>query len=66
VGIYKIYYIIERDKKEEGYLMKTYILGLDILEQMFCEEEGVLAKFKDTSQLSIEQWLEEKGESNNE
>lgn len=40
--------------------MKTYLLDLNTLEQMFCKEEGILAKFTDTSRLSIEEWLEEK------
>ena len=40
---------------------KKYLLDLDTLSQMFCEEEGILAKFIDTSDLSIELWLEEKG-----
>ena len=38
-----------------------YNLDLNILEQMFCEEEGILAKFTNTNKLSIEKWLEEKG-----
>jgi len=43
-----------------------YILSLDEIEQMFCKEEGILAKFTDTSKLSIQQWLEEKGIENDE
>ena len=34
-----------------------YKLTLEQIEQMFCEEEGILAKFTDTSKLRIKEWL---------
>jgi len=37
-----------------------YLLSLEEIEQLFCEEEGLLAKFTNTSKLSIVEWLEEK------
>lgn len=40
--------------------MDKYILDINTIEQMFCNDEGILAKFKDTSSLSIKEWLEEK------
>ncbi len=43
-------------------MKKRYLLSLNILEQMFCKDEGVLAKYIDTSKKSIEDWLEEKEE----
>ena len=33
---------------------------LQLLEQMFCEGEGILSKFSEVSTDTIEQWLEEK------
>ena len=32
-----------------------------LLEQMFCEEEGILAKFNEVNITTIKVWLEEKG-----
>ena len=36
-------------------------ISIDLIEQMFCPEEGILAKFTEVSRNTIKQWLEEKG-----
>jgi len=38
-----------------------YKLTIAEIEQMFCEEEGILTKFTEVNQNTISQWLEEKG-----
>ena len=38
------------------------ILSLEDIQVLFCKEEGILAKYSDTSLKSIEAWLDDKKE----
>ena len=51
--------IDELAKKYSGRNRKV-TLSLDVIEQMFCEEEGILSKFTEVTPDTIMEWLEEK------
>lgn len=40
--------------------MVIEITDLDLIEQMFCEDEGILAKFDKVDKETINLWLEDK------